>query len=166
MGDNQRSSGVVIVRFCLFGALVHQCRVLHQSSLPYLSEDRDSSSYHFCIMDFIWNELRRTMNDPKKFLPSARYIIYMIERVTMITFPKECKHEPLRIHPRSGDAPRAPPLHAGATRNSRFDPAPSYSGPSSSRRVIAAHSSKGRSRAFSACTSPWLVKLMRTVGIS
>jgi hypothetical protein len=32
--------------------------------------------------------------------------------------------------------------------------------------VIAAHSSKGRSRAFSACTSPWLVKLMRTVGIS
>jgi hypothetical protein len=33
----------------------------------------------FCIMDFIWNELRRTMNDPKKFLPSAPYIMYMIE---------------------------------------------------------------------------------------
>jgi hypothetical protein len=83
-------------------------------------------------MDFIWNELRRTMNDPKKFLPSAPYIMYMIERVTMITFPKDCKHEPLCIRPRSGDAPRAPPLHAGATRNPRFDLAPSYSGPSSS----------------------------------
>jgi hypothetical protein len=45
MGDNQRSSGVVIARFCSFGALVHQRGVLHQSSLPYLSEDRDSSSY-------------------------------------------------------------------------------------------------------------------------
>jgi hypothetical protein len=45
MGDNQRSSGVVIVRFCSFRALVHQRRVLHQLSLLYLSEDRDSSSY-------------------------------------------------------------------------------------------------------------------------
>jgi hypothetical protein len=88
----------------------------------------------FCLMDFIWNELRRTMNDPKKFLPSAPYIMYMIERVTKITFPKDCKHEPLRIRPRSGDAPWAPPLHAGATRNPGFDPAPSYSGPSSSHR--------------------------------
>jgi hypothetical protein len=43
--DNQRSSGVVIARFCSFRALVHQCRVLHQSSLPYISEDQDSSSY-------------------------------------------------------------------------------------------------------------------------
>jgi hypothetical protein len=34
----------VIARFYLFRALVHQRRVLHQSSLPYLSEDRDSSS--------------------------------------------------------------------------------------------------------------------------
>jgi hypothetical protein len=45
MGDNQRSSGVVIARFCSFGALDHQHRVLHQSSLPYLLEDRDSISY-------------------------------------------------------------------------------------------------------------------------
>jgi hypothetical protein len=88
----------------------------------------------FCIMDFISNELRITMNDPKKFLPSAPYIMYMIERVTMIIFPKDYKHEPLRIHSRSDDAPRAPPLHAGATRNLRFDLAPSYSGPSSSHQ--------------------------------
>jgi hypothetical protein len=65
----------------------------------------------FCIMDFIWN-------DPKKFLPSAPYIMYMIERVTKkITFPKNCKHEPLYIRPCFGDATRVPPLHAGATRN-------------------------------------------------
>jgi hypothetical protein len=88
----------------------------------------------FSIMDFIWNELRRTMNDPQKFLPSAPYIMYMIERVTKVTFPKDCKHAALHLRPRSGDAPHAPPLHAGATRNPRFDPAPSYSGPSSSRR--------------------------------
>jgi hypothetical protein len=45
MGDNQQSSGVVIVGFYSFGALDHQRRVLHQSSLPYLSKDRDSTSY-------------------------------------------------------------------------------------------------------------------------
>jgi hypothetical protein len=45
MGDNQRSSSVVIAGFCSFGALDHQRRVLHESSLPYLSEDRDSTSY-------------------------------------------------------------------------------------------------------------------------
>jgi hypothetical protein len=36
----------VIAGFCSFRALDHQHRVLHQSSLPYLSEDRDSTSYH------------------------------------------------------------------------------------------------------------------------
>jgi hypothetical protein len=45
MGDNQWSSGVVIAGFCSFGTLDHQRRVLHQSSLPYLSEVRDSTSY-------------------------------------------------------------------------------------------------------------------------
>jgi hypothetical protein len=42
----------VIARFCSFGALVHQHRVLHESSLPYLSEDWDSSSYQHWIMYF------------------------------------------------------------------------------------------------------------------
>jgi hypothetical protein len=88
----------------------------------------------FSIMDFIWNELRRMMNDPQKFLLSAPYLMYMIESVTKVTFPKDCKHEALHLRPRSGDAPRAHPLHAGATRNPRFDPAPSYSGASSSSR--------------------------------
>jgi hypothetical protein len=80
----------------------------------------------FSIMDFI------SMNDLQKFLPSAPYLMYMIERVTKVTFPKDCKHAALHLCPRSGDAPHAPPLHAGATRNPRFDPAPSHSGISSS----------------------------------
>jgi hypothetical protein len=33
----------------------------------------------FCIFDFIWNELRRAMNDPMKHLPYAPYLMYMIE---------------------------------------------------------------------------------------
>jgi hypothetical protein len=70
----------------------------------------------FSIIDFIWNELR-TMNDPQKFLPSAPYLMYMIESVTKVTFPKDCKHVALHLHPRSRDAPHARPLHAGATRN-------------------------------------------------
>ncbi|RLN22034.1 retrotransposon protein, putative, Ty1-copia subclass [Panicum miliaceum] len=88
----------------------------------------------FCIMDFIWNELRRAMCDPNKFLPFVPYILYMIERVTKVTFPKDCKHEPLHLRPRSGDAPRAAPLHARATRNPRFDPPTSTTGASSLSR--------------------------------
>jgi hypothetical protein len=60
--------------------------------------------------------------------------MYMIERVTKVTFPKDCKHAALHLRPWSGDAPHVPPLHAGATRNPRFDPAPSHSGVSSSSR--------------------------------
>ena len=88
----------------------------------------------FCIMDFIWNELRRTMIEAKKSLPAAPYIMYMIERVTKVTFPKTVKHEPLHLRARSGDAPPLPPAHAGATRNPRHDPAPSSVGASSSSR--------------------------------
>jgi len=88
----------------------------------------------FCIMDFIWNELRRTMIEAKKLLPAAPYIMYMIERVTNVTFPMTIKHEPLHLRVRFGDAPPPPPSHAGATRNPRYDPAPSSLGASSSSR--------------------------------
>jgi hypothetical protein len=45
---NQRSRGVVtaLVRTDAVRSLRHQCRDLHQSTYPYLSEDRDSSYYH------------------------------------------------------------------------------------------------------------------------
>jgi hypothetical protein len=42
----------------------------------------------FCIFDFIWNELRRSMNDSRKSLPYAPYLMYMIERVTKCTSPR------------------------------------------------------------------------------
>ncbi|KAG2561669.1 hypothetical protein PVAP13_8KG171902 [Panicum virgatum] len=58
--------------------------------------------------------------------------MYMIERVTKVTFPKTVKHEPLHLCARSGDAPPPPPSHAGATRNPRFDSAPSSLDASSS----------------------------------
>jgi hypothetical protein len=41
----------------------------------------------FCIFDFIWNELRRAMNDPMKHLPYAPCLMYMIERVTNVRYP-------------------------------------------------------------------------------
>jgi hypothetical protein len=40
MGDNQRSSGVVIAMFRSLGALDHQRRYLHPIKLSYLTEDR------------------------------------------------------------------------------------------------------------------------------
>jgi hypothetical protein len=30
----------------------------------------------FCIFDFIWNELRRAMNDPMKYLPYAPIYVH------------------------------------------------------------------------------------------
>jgi hypothetical protein len=50
----------------------------------------------FCIFDFICNELGRAMNDPMKHLPYAPYLMYMIERVTNVHYPKDVVHEPLR----------------------------------------------------------------------
>jgi hypothetical protein len=50
----------------------------------------------FCIFDFIWNELRRAMNDPMKHLPYSPYLMYMIERVTNVRYPKDVVHEPFR----------------------------------------------------------------------
>jgi hypothetical protein len=46
---NQRSRGVVTarVRTDAVRSLRHQCRDLHQSTYPCLSEDRDSSYYHW-----------------------------------------------------------------------------------------------------------------------
>ena len=52
----------------------------------------------FCIFDYIWNELRRAMNDSRKGLPYAPYIMYMIERVSKKTFCKDHAHLP--FHPR------------------------------------------------------------------
>jgi hypothetical protein len=46
---NQRSRGVVTARFepTLFGAFVINVEISTNRLTPYLSEDRDSSYYHF-----------------------------------------------------------------------------------------------------------------------
>jgi hypothetical protein len=74
----------------------------------------------FNIFDYIWNDLRRMMDDSRKHLPYAPYIMYMIERVTKTTFPKDTNHEPLHLHSRGEDAP-PPPRHGGPSSS-----APSY----------------------------------------
>jgi hypothetical protein len=62
----------------------------------------------FCIFDFIWNELRRAMNDPMKYPPYASYLMYMIERVTNVRYPKDVVHEPFRhLRDRAKKAPKA-----------------------------------------------------------
>jgi hypothetical protein len=48
----------------------------------------------FCIFYFIWNELRRAMNDLMKYLPYTPYLMYMIERATNVHYPKDVIHEP------------------------------------------------------------------------
>jgi hypothetical protein len=84
----------------------------------------------FCIFDFIWNELRRAIDDPMKYLPYAPYLMYMVERVTNILYPKDVVHGPFchlrdrakkvpkarkyvgssRAAPRCDDVPAAPSL--------------------------------------------------------
>jgi hypothetical protein len=91
----------------------------------------------FNAFDFIWNELRRVMDDSRKHLPYAPYMMYMIERVTKITFPKDVKHEPLHLRPRS-EMPAHSSKHHGSSSSAPLvdDPplcAPSYT-PISSRR--------------------------------
>jgi hypothetical protein len=62
----------------------------------------------FCIFDFIWNELRRVMNDPMKYLPYAPYLMYMIEKVTNVRYPKDVVHELFRhLRDRAKKAPKA-----------------------------------------------------------
>jgi hypothetical protein len=90
----------------------------------------------FNLFDFIWNELRRVLLDSRKHLHYAPYIMYMIERVTKITFPKDVKHETLHLRPRSV-MPARSSKHRGSSTSPPLvdDPplrAPSYT-PSSSR---------------------------------
>jgi hypothetical protein len=49
MGDNQRSSGVVIARSRSLGGLDHQRRDLHPIKLSYLTEDRPYPFYQIGV---------------------------------------------------------------------------------------------------------------------
>jgi hypothetical protein len=77
------------------------------------------------------------MDDSRKHLPYAPYIMYMIERGNKITFPKDVKHEPLHLRPRSEVPARASRHHGSSISAPRVDDpplrTPSYA-PSSSCR--------------------------------
>jgi hypothetical protein len=84
----------------------------------------------FCILHFIWNELRRAMNDPMKYLPYASCLMYMIERVTNVRYPKYVVHEPFRhLRDRAKKAPKARKYVGSSSAAPRHDDMPVTTSP-------------------------------------
>jgi hypothetical protein len=53
----------------------------------------------FSVGDYIWQEIKYQSEDPKKICSYNPYIMFMIERVTRVEFPKDATHMPLRPNP-------------------------------------------------------------------
>ena len=53
---------------------------------------RFPSSEKFNVPRFIWVELAYAMDDGRRSLPYAPYLMFVIERVTGMWFPKDCEH--------------------------------------------------------------------------
>jgi hypothetical protein len=53
----------------------------------------------FSVGGYIWQEIKYLSEDPKKICSYSPYIMYMIERVTRVEFPKDVTHKPLRPNP-------------------------------------------------------------------
>jgi hypothetical protein len=84
----------------------------------------------FCIFDFIWNELRRAMNDPMKYLLHAPYLMYMIERVTNVHYPNDVIHEPFRhLRDQAKRAPKARKYVGSSSVAPRHDDTPAAPSP-------------------------------------
>jgi hypothetical protein len=84
----------------------------------------------FCIFDFIWNELRRAMNDLMKYLPYAPYLMYMIERVTNVHYPKDVVHEHFHhLRDRAKKAPKARKYVGSSSAAPRHDDMPAAPSP-------------------------------------
>jgi hypothetical protein len=82
----------------------------------------------FCIFNFIWNELRRAMNDPM-YLPNSPYL-YMIERVTNVLYPKDVVHEPFRhLRDRAKKPPKARKYVGSSSAAPRHDDMPAAPSP-------------------------------------
>ena len=60
----------------------------------------------FSAGDFIWQKIKNLSEDPKKICSYSPYIMYMIESVSKLDFPKNVKHKPLRPNP--SKEPRLP----------------------------------------------------------
>jgi hypothetical protein len=53
----------------------------------------------FSVGDYIWQEIKYLSEDPKKIRSYNLYIMYKIERVSRVEFPKDVTHKPLRPNP-------------------------------------------------------------------
>jgi hypothetical protein len=53
----------------------------------------------FSVGDFIWQEIKHLFEDPKKICSYSPYIMYMIEKVAKMEFPKNVTHKPLKLNP-------------------------------------------------------------------
>jgi len=51
----------------------------------------------FNVPRFLWQEMRNAAEDGRRGLPYAPYLMFMIERVTGIRFPKDCIHTVYKI---------------------------------------------------------------------
>lgn len=65
-----------------------------------LSRFPDGESFN--VPRFIWVELAYAMDDGRRSLPYAPYLMYMIERVTGMKFPKDCIHLVYKIKKKHG----------------------------------------------------------------
>jgi hypothetical protein len=65
-----------------------------------------SGAPEFSVGDFIWQEIKHLFEDPKKICSYSPYIMYMIEKVTKMEFPKNVTHKPLKLNPSKN--PRLP----------------------------------------------------------
>jgi hypothetical protein len=106
----------------------------------------------FCIFDFIWNELRRAMNDPMKYLPYAPYLMYIIERVTNVLYPKDFVHEPFpHLRDRAKKAPKARKYVGSSSAAPRHDDMPAPSPPRPPRRHRGSLIKRALKSIFSMC---------------
>jgi hypothetical protein len=70
------------------------------------------------------------MNDPMKYLPYAPYLMYMIERVTNVRYPKDVFHEPFRhLRDRAKKAPKACKYVSSSSAASHHDDVPTAPSP-------------------------------------
>jgi hypothetical protein len=70
------------------------------------------------------------MNDPMKYLPYAPYLMYMIERVTNVRYPKDVVHEPFcHLRDRAKKAPKARKYVGSSSAAPRRDDVPTAPSP-------------------------------------
>src|SRR5438105_706964 len=82
---------------------------------------------HFNVTNFLWKQIIEAENDSRKGLPYAPYLMFIIEKVSGLTFKNDVQHTMLKITrlspPGSSARARSPtppsPSPPPATRHSR-----------------------------------------------